>query len=88
MILARLGVFGVTRRQTQNIAPVAPVLLMRSLPARSHSVSLPTVRTPLAALVPTTLMISRQCDRDECALICAHHGESLSAIVVACAACQ
>ena len=57
-------------------APVAPVLLMRSLPARSHSVSLPTVRTPLEALVPTTLMISRQCDRDEWALICAHSDRS------------
>jgi len=60
---------------------------MRSLPARSHSVSLPTVRTPLAAFVPTTVMISRQCDRDECALICAHDGALASAPVdVACTA--
>ena len=53
-------------------SPVAPVLLIRSLPARSHSVSLPTVRTPVVMLVPITLMMRRQCDRDECALICAH----------------
>ena len=48
---------------------------MRSLPARSHSVSLPTVRTPFAVLLPVTLMMSRQCDREECALICMQSGE-------------
>ena len=56
---------------------MAPVLLMRSLPARSHSVSLPTVRTPVVRLLPTTLMMSRQCERDECALICTPQGPAL-----------
>lgn len=52
-----------------SAAPVAPVLLMRSEPARSHSVSLPTVRTPEEMLVPCTRTISRQWERDECALM-------------------
>lgn len=50
-------------------APVAPVLLMRSEPARSHSVSLPTERTPEEMLVPTTPTMSRQWEREECALM-------------------
>lgn len=42
--------------------PVAPVLLMRSLPAKSQSVSLPTVRTPVAWSVVAACTISRQCE--------------------------
>ena len=43
-----------------NVSPVAPVLVMRSLPAKSQRVSLPTVRTPDAASVAATLMTSKQ----------------------------
>lgn len=43
-------------------SPLAPVLLMRSLPARSHRVSLPTLRTPVAGSVVAACTISRQCD--------------------------
>lgn len=35
-----------------SVSPDAPVLFTRSLPARSHSVSLPWVRTPVDRLVP------------------------------------
>ena len=48
---------------------MAPVLLMRSLPARSQSVSLPTLRTPVVGSVAAACTMSRQCERLECALM-------------------
>lgn len=51
-----------TAELMSNKLPVAPVLLMRSLPARSQRVSLPTVRTPVAWSVVAACTISRQCD--------------------------
>lgn len=48
---------------------MAPVLLMRSEPARSQRVSLPMVRTPVDESVAATWMMSRQCERLEWALM-------------------